>query len=125
MMFQVRDKRQKERIERETHTHTHTHTHTCGSSPELAQKSLRPEFCKGRKAVMQFLKSRLLDHHPTPPLLQNAIGAASLCDFFWWKERQHTHTHTPESLNDLLTSSLPNTNASPILPNFHRFFFPL
>ncbi len=27
----------------------------------------------------------------------------------------HTHTHTPESLNDLLTSSLPNTNASPNL----------
>jgi hypothetical protein len=69
---------------------------------------------------MQFLKSKLLDHHPTPPLLQNAIGAASLCDFFWWKERQpthtHTHTHTTKSLNDLFASSLPNTNASPNLP---------
>ncbi len=55
---------------------------------------------------MQFLKSRLLDHHPTPPLLQNAIGAASLCDFFWWKERQHTHTHQKVSMIFLQALSL-------------------
>jgi hypothetical protein len=81
----------------------------CGSSPELAQKSLRPESCKASNAGVESRDISLLDHEH--PLLQNAIRA-SLCVCFGEGRRTHTHTHT--RLNDL-TNSLK-------FQKFHRFF---